>query len=74
MNTGEFLSTKTAVDHNLYCLNIKGKNICFEANYSAGLRIIDASRISEGKLEVSGLRSGGSDTPNRFFHAGNRVL
>ncbi|MFT6184610.1 MAG: choice-of-anchor B domain-containing protein [Flavobacteriales bacterium] len=43
---GEFLSTESAIDHNLY---IKG-NLVYQSNYRAGLRILDAVDISNANL------------------------
>ncbi len=43
---GIFDSTEDATDHNLY---IKG-NFCYQANYSAGLRILDLEDVADGVL------------------------
>jgi choice-of-anchor B domain-containing protein len=43
---GIYDSTEDATDHNLY---IKG-NFCYQANYSAGLRILDLEDVAEGTL------------------------
>ncbi|NNF17865.1 MAG: choice-of-anchor B family protein [Gammaproteobacteria bacterium] len=45
-----FLSTAAAIDHNQY---VKG-NFSFQANYRAGLRIIDLSNIAVGVLSQNG--------------------
>ncbi|MEM1270188.1 MAG: choice-of-anchor B family protein [Bacteroidota bacterium] len=37
--TGEYFSSNTAIDHNLYVIG----DFIFEANYTSGLRILDAS-------------------------------
>ncbi len=43
---GAHRATTAAIDHNLYT---KG-NLVYEANYRAGLRILDASRVADGEL------------------------
>ena len=43
---GEFSSTEAAIDHNLY---IKG-NLIYQANYRAGLRILDGSDVANANL------------------------
>ncbi|MBN21817.1 MAG: regulator [Bdellovibrionaceae bacterium] len=47
---GTYVHSTKAIDHNLY---IKG-NLVFEANYDAGLRILDASDIENGQLKELG--------------------
>lgn len=43
---GIYESAEDATDHNLY---IKG-NFCYQANYSAGLRILDLENVADGEL------------------------
>ena len=44
---GTFDSTAAAIDHNLF---VKG-NLVYQANYTAGVRVLDASDIANGNLE-----------------------
>jgi choice-of-anchor B domain-containing protein len=48
--TGTYLAPVNAIDHNQY---VKG-NFSYQANYQAGLRILDLSRISSGTLTEAG--------------------
>ncbi len=43
---GTYLSPVTAIDHNQY---VKGSHT-YQANYQAGLRILDTSQVADGKL------------------------
>ncbi|MDX1415699.1 MAG: choice-of-anchor B family protein [Candidatus Promineifilaceae bacterium] len=43
---GTFTGPTPAIDHNLYIQN----DLVYQANYSSGLRILDANLISQGKL------------------------
>ncbi|HEX6249592.1 MAG TPA: choice-of-anchor B family protein [Nocardioidaceae bacterium] len=55
----------TAIDHNLY---VKG-DLVFQSNYRSGLRIMDASRIDEGKLtEIGFLDTWPEDDDTAFSH------
>jgi choice-of-anchor B domain-containing protein len=46
VNHGVFTSTSNAIDHNLYVLG----NFAYQANYQAGLRVLDITDITEGRL------------------------
>ncbi|WP_181770537.1 choice-of-anchor B family protein [Amycolatopsis pittospori] len=50
VHTGVFSSPATAIDHNQY---IKGK-YSYQANYQAGLRILDVSGVTSAKLSEVG--------------------
>ncbi|KAJ3966536.1 hypothetical protein EV361DRAFT_934794 [Lentinula raphanica] len=54
--TGHFNSAVKAIDHNLYVVN----GLAYEANYKAGLRVIDVSSVNEDP-------SGSSFTEVAFF-------
>lgn len=43
---GFYFSTETAIDHNLYILG----NYVYQANYTAGLRILDLAEVAAGEL------------------------
>merc|ERR1712228_483129 len=43
INTGEFFSVATSIDHNMYIVD----GLAFQSNYAAGLRILDVSRAEE---------------------------
>ncbi len=49
-NSGSYLAPVPAIDHNLY---IKG-DFAYQANYRAGLRILDLSNIASGVLVENG--------------------
>lgn len=46
-HTGTFLSSQKAVDHNMYTKD----GLIFQANYTAGLRVLDYSQAGDGILE-----------------------
>lgn len=55
----------TAIDHNLY---VKG-DLVFQSNYRSGLRIMDASRLDEGRLtEVGFIDTWPEDDDTAFSH------
>lgn len=43
---GNHLSVSTAIDHNLYIIG----NLCYQSNYTAGLRILDVTNIASTQL------------------------
>ncbi len=43
---GRYTAATAAIDHNLYIRD----GYAFQANYNAGLRVLDLSRIAEGEL------------------------
>lgn len=53
----------SAIDHNMY---VKG-NYVYQANYNAGLRILDLSRIASGELEEVGFLDTMPDTDSAEF-------
>lgn len=77
---GTYTAPVTAIDHNQY---IKG-NLSYQANYQAGLRILDISQVSSGSLTEVGFfdifPSGNSASFNGawsvypFFPSGNIVI
>lgn len=77
---GTYIAPVTAIDHNQY---IKG-NLSYQANYQAGLRILDVSGVSSGSLTEVGFfdifPSGNSASFNGawsvypFFPSGNIVI
>lgn len=50
VHTGNFISSETSIDHNLYILG----DYAFESNYCAGLRVLDLSNIADAKLTEYG--------------------
>ena len=44
---GTYVSTTSAIDHNLYIVG----NLCYQSNYRAGLRIADISNVANGIME-----------------------
>ncbi|MAO46093.1 MAG: regulator [Crocinitomicaceae bacterium] len=44
---GNYVSTTSAIDHNLYVVG----DLCYQSNYRAGLRIADISNIANGVME-----------------------
>lgn len=46
----QHLGTTQAIDHNLY---VKG-NMCYQANYTAGLQVLDVSNIASSSLNLTG--------------------
>ncbi|MGH3714636.1 MAG: choice-of-anchor B family protein [Micromonosporaceae bacterium] len=49
-HTGTYSSPATAIDHNQY---VKGSH-SYQANYQAGLRILDVSKVADGQLTEVG--------------------
>ncbi|MDG1779854.1 MAG: choice-of-anchor B family protein [Flavobacteriales bacterium] len=60
---GMYNAPSTAIDHNMY---IKG-NMVFQSNYRSGLRILDASRVSEVELSELGFFDVQPDDDNASF-------
>ena len=62
--TGTHVASTKAIDHNLY---VKG-NYVYEANYRAGLRVLELSAISEGRLIDVGYFDIYPDDDNNAFN------
>lgn len=78
---GTYLHTTNATDHNMY---IKG-GLLYQANYEAGLRILDLTNIVDGELSTVGFfdtvptgdtpaTSGGSWSVYPYFESGNIIV
>lgn len=77
---GDYLSSVPAIDHNLY---IRG-DFAFQANYRAGLRILDVSQIGSGVVTENGFfdvypQSNGADFNGSwsvypFFASGHVIV
>lgn len=44
---GNFIAATTSIDHNLYIIG----NLCYQSNYTAGLRILDVTDIASSQLQ-----------------------
>ena len=57
-------SPAAAIDHNLF---VKGDRI-YQANYTAGIRVLDSSRIADGELRESAHMDTEPRLPNKHMN------
>lgn len=61
---GEFIGSTEAIDHNIY---VKG-NLLYQANYTAGMRVLDISDVANANLEEVGYFDVYPDNNSTSFH------